>query len=59
MIPPTAVLLLRDATPSLHDPAPTFGLAQALVVIGLAVLFVMLAGVVFWRIRQTSRTRQK
>lgn len=36
--------LLRDATLSLHGPEVRLGLPQALLIIGLAVLLVALAG---------------
>jgi hypothetical protein len=38
----------------LHDPAPTFGLPQALLVLGMLVLLSLLAGVVLWRVRWSS-----
>jgi hypothetical protein len=51
--------MLRDGTLSLHGPEVPFNLPQALLVIGLAILLLILTGVVFLRVRRTSRTRSK
>jgi hypothetical protein len=51
--------VLRDATFSLHGPEVPFDLPQALLVIGLAILLLILTGVVFLRVRRTSRARSK
>jgi hypothetical protein len=51
--------VLRDGTLSLHGPEVPFDLPQTLLVIGLAILLLILAGVVFLRMRRTSRTRSK
>jgi hypothetical protein len=51
--------VLRDATLSLHGPEVPFGLTQALLVVGLAVLLLILTGVVFLRVHRTPRTRSK
>jgi hypothetical protein len=51
--------VIRDGTLSLHGPEVPFGLPQALLVIGLAVLFLILTGVVLLRVRRTSRTHPK
>jgi hypothetical protein len=62
MMTKTTMLLstvFRDATFSLHGPEVPFGLPQALLVIGLAVLLLILTGMVFLRMRRTSRTRSK
>jgi hypothetical protein len=51
--------VFRDGTISLHGPEVPFDLPQALFVIGLALLLLILTGVVFLRVRRTSRTRSK
>jgi hypothetical protein len=51
--------VLRDGTISLHGPEVPFDLPQALLVIGLVILLLILTGVVFLRVRRTSRTRSK
>jgi hypothetical protein len=51
--------VLRDGTLSLHGPEVPFDLPQALLVIGLVILLLILTGVVFLRVRRTSRTRSK
>jgi hypothetical protein len=51
--------VLRDAIMSLHGPEVPFGLPQALLVLGILVLILVLAGVVLWRVRWSPRTRSK
>ncbi len=53
--PPTAVL--RDVI--LGPGEVPFGLPEALLVLGITVLLILLAGVVFWRVRRPPRNRSK
>jgi hypothetical protein len=58
VVSPLAVL--RDSTLSSEGTNEIqSGLPQVLIVLGILVLFLILAGTVFWRVRQSSRTRMK
>jgi hypothetical protein len=52
--------VLRDGTLSSQGTNEVqSGLPQALVVLGILVLLLLLAGTVFWRVRRSSRTHMK
>ena len=51
------VALLRDGTLSSNGTNEIqSSVPQVLIVLGILVLFLLLAGMVFWRVRRTSRT---
>ena len=54
------VALLRDGTLSSDGTNEIqSSVPQALIVLGILILFLLLAGTVFWRVRRTSRTPEK
>lgn len=54
------VALLRDGTLSSDGTTEIqSSVPQALIVLGILILFLLLAGTVFWRVRRTSRTPEK
>ena len=58
--PLTSAAALRDPIPSSWDSGEApFGFPEALLVIGIVVLLLLLAGRVVWRIRRSPQNRSK